>query len=91
MKIDVITLFPEIIRSVLEYGILNRAIDRQLLRVNLHQLRDFANDRHQTVDDYPYGGGAGMVLKPEPIFAAVHALNPGSETRVIFLTPQAKR
>ena len=91
MKIDVITLFPEIIRSVLEYGILNRAIDRQLLSVNLHQLRDFTNDRHQTVDDYPYGGGAGMVLKPEPIFAAVHALNPGSETRVIFLTPQGKR
>ena len=91
MKIDVITLFPEIIRSVLEYGILNRAIDRQLLSVNLHQLRDFTNARHQTVDDYPYGGGAGMVLKPEPIFAAVRALNPGSETRVIFLTPQGKR
>ena len=90
MKIDVITLFPEIIHSVLEYGILNRAIDRQLLSVNLHQLRDFTNDRHQTVDDYPYGGGAGMVLKPEPIFAAVHALNPSSETRVIFLTPQGK-
>ena len=62
MKIDVITLFPEIIHSVLEYGILNRAIDRQLLSVNLHQLRDFTNDRHQTVDDYPYGVGAGMGL-----------------------------
>ena len=88
MKIDVITIFPEIILPALQVGILKRAQDAKLLTVNVHNLRDFTTDRHQSVDDYPYGGGAGMLLKPEPLFAAVRASNAQSTARVIFLTPQ---
>ena len=90
MKIDVIALFPEIIIPALQVSILKRAQDAGFLTVNVHNLRDFASDRHQTVDDYPYGGGAGMILKPEPLFAAIRALSPQSNTRVIYLTPQGK-
>lgn len=90
MKIDVIALFPEIIIPALQVSILKRAQDAGFLTVNVHNLRDFATDRHQTVDDYPYGGGAGMILKPEPLFAAIRALGPQSNARVIYLTPQGK-
>lgn len=88
MRIDIITIFPEVILPVLQAGILKRAQARDLLTVNVHNLRDFTTDRHQTVDDYPYGGGAGMILKPEPLFAAIRKLRPESTTRVIYLTPQ---
>ena len=91
MKIDVISLFPQMVQPVLEHGILRRAISRGLLSVHLHQLRDFTTDRHRTVDDYPYGGGSGMILKPDPIFKAVKALHPQINTRVIFFTPQGQR
>ena len=88
MRIDIITIFPEVILPVLQAGILGRAQARDILTVNVHNLRDFTTDRHQTVDDYPYGGGAGMILKPEPLFAAIRALQPESTARVIYLTPQ---
>ena len=88
MRIDIITIFPEVILPVLQAGILRRAQARDILTVNVHNLRDFTTDRHQTVDDYPYGGGAGMILKPEPLFAAIRALQPSSTARVIYLTPQ---
>ncbi len=88
MRIDIITIFPEVILPVLQAGILRRAQARDLLAVNVYNLRDFTTDRHQTVDDYPYGGGAGMILKPEPLFAAIRALQPESTARVIYLTPQ---
>ena len=88
MRIDIITIFPEVILPVLQAGILRRAQARDILTVNVHNLRDFTTDRHQTVDDYPYGGGAGMILKPEPLFAAIRALRPESTARVIYLTPQ---
>ena len=88
MRIDIITIFPEVILPVLQAGILKRAQARDLLTVAVHNLRDFTTDRHQTVDDYPYGGGAGMILKPEPLFAAVRKLQPESTTRIIYLTPQ---
>ncbi len=88
MKIDVIALFPEIIFPALQVGILSRAQDAGVLTVNVHSLRDFTTDRHKSVDDYPYGGEAGMILKPEPLFRAVRALNPQLTTRVIYLTPQ---
>jgi tRNA (guanine37-N1)-methyltransferase len=71
-------------------GILKRAQDANILTVTVHDLRDFTTDRHQSVDDYPYGGGAGMILKPDPLFSAVRALNPQSAARVIYLTPQGK-
>ncbi len=90
MKIDVIALFPEIIIPALQVSILKRARDAGVLTVDVHNLRDFATDRHKSVDDYPYGGGAGMILKPEPLFAAIRALRPASNTRVIYLTPQGK-
>ena len=88
MKIDVIAIFPEILEVALHVGILKRAIDRNLLEVRLHNLRNFAKDNRRTVDDYPYGGESGMVLKPEPLFAAVRSLEPKDTARVIFLTPQ---
>ena len=88
MRIDIITIFPEVILPVLQAGILRRAQARDILTVNVHNLRDFTTDRHQTVDDYPYGGGAGMILKPEPLFAAIRALQPEPTARIIYLTPQ---
>ena len=88
MKIDVLALFPEIIAPALETGILKRVQEADKLTVNLHNLRDWATDKHKSVDDYPYGGGAGMILKPEPIFAAVEALNSGETAHIIYLTPQ---
>ena len=88
MKIDVLALFPEIIAPALDTGILKRVQEADKLTVNLHNLRDWATDKHKSVDDYPYGGGAGMILKPEPIFAAVEALNSGETAHIIYLTPQ---
>ena len=76
LTIDVITLFPEVIAPYLKASIPGRAAAAGLVRFNLVQLRDFTHDRHQTVDDYAYGGGSGMVLKPEPFFEAVESLGP---------------
>ncbi len=88
MKIDVLALFPEILAPALKTGILRRVQDADKLTVNLHNLRDWATDKHKSVDDYPYGGGAGMILKPEPIFAAIAALNTVRAAHVVYLTPQ---
>jgi tRNA (guanine37-N1)-methyltransferase len=76
LRIDVVTLFPEVFEPYLNASILGRAAASGLVEYGLVQLRDFTHDRHHTVDDYPYGGGAGMVLKPEPFFEAVDALAP---------------
>ena len=76
LTIDVVTLFPEVVAPFVSASIPGRAAAAGLVRYNLVQLRDFAGDRHQTVDDYAYGGGAGMVLKPEPFFEAVESLGP---------------
>ena len=88
MRIDVLALFPEILAPALKTGILKRVQDTDKLTVNLHNLRDWTTDKHKSVDDYPYGGGAGMILKPEPIFAAIAALNPEANAHIIYLTPQ---
>ena len=88
MRIDVITIFPDLIRDVLKYSIPRRAIDAGLIDVLAHDLRDHADDKHKTIDDTPYGGGAGMIFKPEPIARAIEALPTGG--RVIFLTPQGR-
>ncbi|HYT83509.1 MAG TPA: tRNA (guanosine(37)-N1)-methyltransferase TrmD [Gemmatimonadales bacterium] len=77
LTLNVVTLFPEIFDVPLRTSIPGRAAERGLVRYRVVQLRDYARDRHQTVDDYPYGGGAGMVLKPEPFFEAVEDLRPG--------------
>src|SRR5579875_3856809 len=74
MRFDIVTLFPGFFESTLRYGILERALRSGLASVHLHDLRNFTHDRHRTVDDRPFGGGEGMVLKPEPIFECVESL-----------------
>ena len=93
MRLDILTLFPGIFRGPLDETILRRAIDSGLVEVELHDLREWATDRHRTVDDYPFGGGPGMVMKPEPIFAAVEAIQPLSEPEatLVLMTPQGRR
>ena len=91
MHIDILTLFPQMFDSPFSTGIFKRAIERKLVSVNIHNIRDYTHDKHHTVDDYPYGGGAGMVLKPEPIFEAVESIKPESEeVPIILLTPQGR-
>jgi len=75
MRIDIITIFPDFFRGPLDYGIIRRAREAGLMEIEVHDLRGFAHDRHRTVDDRPFGGGEGMVLKPEPIFECVETLN----------------
>lgn len=94
MKIDVLTLFPEMFSGVFGQSILQKAAEKSAVHYNVVNFRDYADNKHNTVDDYPYGGGAGMVLKPQPIFDAVAALKEqadGVETRVILLCPQGDR
>ncbi len=89
MKFDVFTLFPEVFGPYLETSILSRAIQRQLVQVNLHNIREWTTDRHFVTDDEPYGGGGGMVMKPEPIFAAIEGiLGEEPDCPIILLTPQ---
>ena len=92
-RYDVLTIFPGIFRGPLDETILRRALDAGLVEIALHDLRDWTHDRHRTVDDYPFGGGPGMVLKPEPIFEAVEAIQPLAEppASVVLLTPQGRR
>src|SRR5512135_9215 len=74
MRFDIFTLFPGIFESPLRESMLKRAIESGLLEVQLHNIRDYAEGRHQVTDDYPYGGGGGMVMKPEPVFRAVESV-----------------
>src|SRR5271169_672981 len=90
MKIDVLTLFPAMFAGPLDESIIMRARKTGLLDLKIHNLRDYAHDRHRTVDDRPFGGGPGMLLKPEPIFEAVEALSVG-DTRVILLSPSGRQ
>jgi tRNA (guanine37-N1)-methyltransferase len=90
VRFDVITLFPEFFQSPLTSGLLGKAINRQIAQINLVNPRDFTQDKHHRVDDEPYGGGVGMVMKPEPIFQAVESLPILSKREVIFLTPQGE-
>jgi tRNA (guanine37-N1)-methyltransferase len=89
MRIDIVTLFPEVAMAPLSDSIIARARAAGIVEVAGHQLRDWSQDKHRRVDDTPCGGGQGMVLKPEPLFAAVEALR-GEETRVILMTPQGR-
>lgn len=89
MKIDVLTLFPGMFAGPLDESIVKRARERGILELGIHNLRDWTHDRHKTVDDKPFGGGPGMLLKPEPIFEAVEALA-NDQTRVVLLTPSGR-
>lgn len=94
MKIDVLTLFPGLFDSFLSHSLMKRAIGKKILTVTTHNLRDFTHDRHRSCDDRPFGGGPGMLMKPEPIFEAVGSLfgkRRPRGARFIYLTPQGRR
>ena len=96
MKIDILTLFPEICRAPLSESMMKRAQENKIVDLRIHNLRDWTTDKHHVVDDAPFGGGQGMVMKPEPIFKAVEALktNPKSQTpnpKVILMSPAGRR
>ena len=97
MRIDVLTIFPEFFGQVFDFGIIRRAKLAEIVEINVHDIREFTTDKHRMVDDRPFGGGDGMVLKPEPIFAAIESLVGTSDrssypdaTRVVLLTPQGR-
>lgn len=93
MRIDILSLFPKMFDGPFGESIIKRATDRGLASVFVHNIRDFTHDKHRTVDDYPYGGGNGMVLKPEPLFEAVESIKEmigDSSAPVILLTPQGR-
>ena len=92
MRFDVLTLFPEMFAGPLQSSILGRAIEAGLIQVHIHNIRDYAEDKHQVVDDYTYGGGPGMLMKPQPLFKAVEGVTAldSPEGRVILLTPQGR-
>jgi tRNA (guanine37-N1)-methyltransferase len=90
MRVDIITLFPEICRAPLSESMMKRAQENGALELRIHNLRDWTTDKHHVVDDAPFGGGQGMVMKPEPIFAAVESLRTKTSATVL-MTPQGKR
>jgi tRNA (guanine37-N1)-methyltransferase len=99
MKFEIVTIFPDFFRGPLDYGIVRRAREAELIEIRLHDLREFTTDKHRTVDDRPFGGGEGMVLKPEPLFKCVESLGiPPLEERVsgaaketvVLLSPQGR-
>jgi len=90
VRIDYLTLFPEMF-DILNHSIMKRSQDKGIVQFNIVNFRDYSNNKHQQVDDYPYGGGQGMVLKPEPIFNAMDSLQTTEKTRVILMCPQGKR
>ncbi|MBE9110248.1 tRNA (guanosine(37)-N1)-methyltransferase TrmD [Nodosilinea sp. LEGE 07298] len=90
MRIDVVSLFPDFFTSPLESGLIGKALARQIAEIHLTNPRDFTTDKHRRVDDEPYGGGVGMLMKPDPIFAAVESLPVLPQREVILLTPQGE-
>ncbi|MBC7473675.1 MAG: tRNA (guanosine(37)-N1)-methyltransferase TrmD [Candidatus Sericytochromatia bacterium] len=91
MKIDILTLFPDFFLSPLNSSILKRAQDNNSVIFNLINIRDFAEDKHKKADDRPFGGGCGMVMKPEPIFKAVESIDKNQDTKIIMLCPTGKK
>src|SRR3712207_2150690 len=90
MRIDILTLFPEMCRAPLSESIMKRAQDAKIVDLRIHNLRDWTTDKHHVVDDAPFGGGQGMVMKPEPIFAAVEEVR-SEKSRVILMSPAGRR
>ncbi|MBB5149887.1 MULTISPECIES: tRNA (guanosine(37)-N1)-methyltransferase TrmD [Ureibacillus] len=91
MKIHVLTLFPEMFDGVFGSSILKKAQEKGIVDIQVTNIRDYSDNKHKQVDDYPYGGGAGMVLKPEPVFHAVESITEGRNPRVILMCPQGER
>jgi tRNA (guanine37-N1)-methyltransferase len=92
MRIDILTLFPEMFEAVLKESIIGRAVDKKLLELEFHNIRDYSDNKHKKVDDYPYGGGLGMIMQCQPIFAAVEAIKEklGEEPHIILMSPQGR-
>ena len=92
MRIDILTIFPGMFSGPFEESIVKRAVEKGLVQIFLHDIRDYASDKHRTVDDYPFGGGQGMLMKPEPLFAAVEDVQGQAPERgpVVLLTPQGR-
>lgn len=94
MKIDILTLFPRMFEGPLGESIIGKAVEKELLAIQVYNFRDYSDNKHQTVDDYPYGGGAGMLLKAQPIFSAMETIEeqaPETKKRVILLDPAGKQ
>jgi len=91
VRFDVITIFPDMFGPVFKHGVVGRAVERGVIELHTHDLRDFTHDRHRQVDDVPFGGGPGMVLKPEPIFEAVESVMLNNAGPVILLEPWGER
>jgi tRNA (guanine37-N1)-methyltransferase len=91
MRFDIITLFPGMFGSLFSGGVVKKALDSGLIKIQVHDLRDFTESRHKQADDRPFGGGQGMVIKPEPIFSAVEKIRSGQEIPVYLLSPQGKQ
>jgi tRNA (guanine37-N1)-methyltransferase len=92
MRIDILTIFPGMFCGPFDESIVKRAVEKGLVQIFLHDIRDYASDKHRTVDDYPHGGGPGMVMKPEPLFAAVEDVQGQARERgpIVLLTPQGR-
>lgn len=91
MRFDIITLFPGMFGSLFSGGVVKKALDNGLIEIQVHDLRDFTESKHKQVDDRPFGGGQGMVIKPEPIFSAVEQIRGGQEIPVYLMSPQGKQ
>jgi tRNA (guanine37-N1)-methyltransferase len=91
IKFDVITILPDIFDSYLKESLISRGQKKKLIKINIHNLRNWTKDRHRTVDDRPYGGGLGMVMKVEPIFRAVDDIKKGKKSKVILFSPRGKK
>jgi tRNA (guanine37-N1)-methyltransferase len=91
MRFDIITIFPEMFAGVFSGGVVRRAVEKGLVEVRVHDLRDYAQGRHRQVDDRPFGGLEGMVFKPEPVFRAVEAVRGEGAARVVLLSPQGRK
>lgn len=95
MKIHILTIFPDFFKSPFEASILKRAIEKGLVNVHLYDIRTFTTDKHSQVDDYPYGGGPGMIMKPEPLFSCIEhvmaSIDENESKELIFLTPQGRQ
>ena len=93
MRIDIVTVLPEMVAGVLRHGVLRRAADKGLVDIRVHDIRTHALDKHRQVDDHPYGGGAGMVLKPEPVFRCIEAIRAesgGAADEIVYLAPDGE-
>ena len=90
-KYDILTLFPEVINGALDSGILKKAMENNLFEVKCTQIRDFSNDKHKKTDDYSFGGGAGMIMTPQPIHDAISVVDPNHNSLRIYMSPRDRK